>query len=172
MRQSSLPYLLLDVDGVVNRLVDEAPTNHLETSYGGWPVIVHPRTGHLVRRLLGCFEPVWATAWEDSAHRFWSPILGLPVEPWPHISFSGFPVSHGKSWKHDDIKAWVSSRGATGRGWVWMDDDIHAEDIAMARRHGGMALRTDPRVGISEEVVDRAIAFSWATQWTDVEEMG
>ncbi|MFE5488259.1 HAD domain-containing protein [Streptomyces sp. NPDC056527] len=117
------------------------------------------------RRLaaLPC-EVVWATTWMGDANECICPIIGLPqlaVVVWPEPSASDAQDERsGLHWKTRPLVRWAS-----GRPFVWVDDEITETDRAwVAAHHHGRALlhRVDPRRGLTDG--DYAILDSWLRQ--------
>jgi hypothetical protein len=78
-----------------------------------------------------------------------SPRLGLPVLPVVTWSEAADDRPYGLHWKTEDLVGWAS-----GRRFVWLDDEIRPTDPAwVAAHHPAPALlhRVDPRVGLADE---------------------
>ncbi|MGW1912880.1 HAD domain-containing protein [Streptomyces sp. NPDC002076] len=152
--------LFLDVDGP---LIPFGAADRAYPVYDGPRV---PADGHpLLARVdpalgprlvgLGC-ELVWATTWMDDANACLAPWLGLPPLPvvqWPDADGPTEPLH----WKTRPLVAWAS-----GRPFVWVDDEITEADRAWtAANHPGLALlhRVDHRHGLTES--DFGILEDW-----------
>lgn len=155
------PILFLDVDGPLLPFGDDA----LESE----PRVGGPDT-HLTRldptvgsRLtaLRC-ELVWATAWEDDANSEIAPRIGLPqllVVNWPPFSDEREREDEwfGLHWKTRHLVQWAS-----GRPFVWVDDEITEADQAwVSTNHTSPALlhRVESSRGLTDE--DFAVLDRW-----------
>ncbi|OON81641.1 HAD domain-containing protein [Streptomyces tsukubensis] len=165
-RSSSLPLLLLDVDGPLNpygarfirprgyvthRFRPSAWTARQDPgSYRfrrGLRVRLHP--GHGARLLALPYEPVWATTWMHEANELIGPAIGLTAEL-PVIEFTELfkKDQDGLYWKTRTVLEWTA-----GRPFAWVDDMITELDEAyVAEVHDTRALllRVDPRRGLRD----------------------
>ncbi|MEV1069836.1 HAD domain-containing protein [Streptomyces sp. NPDC050263] len=158
--------LFLDVDGTLIPFGGTAPY----PQYGRpSPPSPHPLLPRLDPALgprllaLGC-ESVWATTWLDDANTVLGPWLGLPALPvvrWPDetagAAAEGDPAAGGVHWKTRPLVEWAS-----GRPFVWLDDEITSADRSwVAAHHPGRALlhRVDQRRGLTDE--DFAVVADW-----------
>ena len=96
---------------------------------------------------LGC-QLVWATTWTTDANDLITPRLGLP-----QLSVVDFPDNdgpeHGLHWKTAHLARW-----ATGRRFVWLDDEITDADRRWIQtRYPAKALlhRVDPFAGLTDD---------------------
>ena len=81
---SSLPLLLLDVDGVLNPFAAPAcPPGYTEHEFfpGEDPVRLCTAHGPWLQELATRFQIVWATAWGADANRLLAPLLQIPDLP-------------------------------------------------------------------------------------------
>jgi Swiss Army Knife RNA repair-like protein len=160
----SRPLIFLDVDGPLIPFRARPAGHGLATSdalasaeVAGNPMVdrLDPADG---RRLLalGC-DLVWATTWMDDANEIVAPRLGLPLLP--VLDFpddEDIPVA-GLHWKTKFLTDWAS-----GRPFVWLDDEITEADRQwVSSHHHGIALlhRVDPFAGLTEA------DFSMIRQW-------
>jgi hypothetical protein len=77
------PVLLLDVDGVVNPYDGGCPPGYAEHDLfpGEEPVRINPDHGRWIIELLGHYDVVWATGWNDEANDRLAPLLGIAPLP-------------------------------------------------------------------------------------------
>jgi hypothetical protein len=105
---------------------------------------IRPTGGRLVA--LGC-ELVWATSWLADANEIISPRLALPELPvveWPDDDAD--PAA-GVHWKTAGLTRW-----ATGRVFIWLDDEITDRDrrwVAAHHPHPALLHRVDPDQGLT-----------------------
>jgi hypothetical protein len=177
------PYLLIDVDGVLNPFAAKATrrpegyiTQHVKSGPGGcrWAdkgirVWLNPAHGPMLLALTGLVDLVWATAWEHSANALIAPVIGLPELP--VIEFprrDSYPF--GQIFKRDDVEAYAGDRP-----FAWLDDDFEPGDLewAKARSESGMPtllIGINPRVGLVQEDVNWVA--DWAARVRDAEPTG
>jgi hypothetical protein len=150
------PLLLLDVDGVLNPYGADCPagfTEHVLFPDEIEPVRVCADHGGWIVELSGAYEVVWATAWGEQANRLLAPLLGiprLPVVPFGQVPFSA------------DLKVPAIDALAGDRPAAWIDDLLGpaAYDWAAHRSAPTLLLPADPAVGLTRELVDRALAWA------------
>lgn len=157
----SRPLLFLDVDGTLLPTAGAQRPSTLEEWNATWQNASNPHLATVVPehgpRLLALpCDLIWATAWMADANLVIGPILGLPqlpvadLGPLPGIDD---PVRQ----EHDGTASlsW-KTRGlvelATGRSFVWLDDELTDADRAwVAAHHPGESLlhRVDPGSGLT-----------------------
>ena len=159
------PYLLLDVDGVLNpdfRQTWDGPAGDTARA-DGWVMVVKPGGDpfifnerpvwlnvHHGRKLLALAEKagaelVWATRWHDLANQLLTVVIGLP--PMPVI------WCNPAAGKPDSVIPWTM-----GRPFTWLDD----EDGVVAACEavpGGSAVKVDPLAGLTDADLELAAAL-------------
>jgi hypothetical protein len=143
------PYLLLDVDGVLNPFAAEiCPEPYREYDFfpGEEAVRLAEVHGEWLRDLAETFELVWATGWGHQADQFIAPTLGLPRLP--VIAFPRVPFDPAE--KVPAIHAYVGERPL-----AWLDDIItlEAQVWAAERSAATFLVPVDPAIGLTAETV-------------------
>ena len=144
--------IFLDVDGPLLPFGMSDVGKQVETSPAqtdGHPLLARLNREHGRQLLALQCDLVWATTWMSDANEVIAPRLGLPQLPvvtWPdetedrHI--------RGLHWKTPTL---VSC--ASGRSFVWIDDEITDTDrlwVAMHHDRPALPLRVDARVGLTD----------------------
>jgi hypothetical protein len=149
------PLLLIDVDGVLS-LYGGAAGELVGTLVDGVPHLLSRDAAAALRGLVGRFECVWCTGWEERADEHLPALLGLPPG-WPHVPLgrSPEPAAH---WKLAGIDAYA----APDRPLAWIDDahDAACHAWADARPAPTLLVGTQPDVGLTE--THAAALRSWA----------
>lgn len=154
---SSLPLLLLDVDGVLNPFAAPAcPPGYTEHEFfpGEDPVRLCPAHRPWLQDLATRYQIVWATAWGADANRLLAPLLqlpGLPVIRFPPVPF------------HPRDKLPPIIRFAARRPLTWIDDAHPPEAHVWAanRRVPTLLIGIDPAEGLTRPVIEQSL------QWAD-----
>ena len=144
------PYLLLDVDGVLNPFAAEVcPESYREYDFfpGEEAVRLAEVHGEWLRDLADTFDLVWATGWGHQADRLIAPTLGLPRLP--VIVFPG--VRFVPAAKVPAIHSFVGDRPL-----AWLDDVItsEAQIWAAERSVPTLLVPVDPTIGLTERTVE------------------
>jgi hypothetical protein len=153
------PLVLLDVDGVLNlgKFMSSAQRGRLRRD-GGWysgragdrrdpyaeRIVLNRRWGPMLRSLEeDGAELAWATAWNEAANWWISPLLGL----------GQLPVAPAR----DGRKAFTVVPWTEGRPWAWLEDrDFELERAsALSRRRPHLPVLVDPQEGLGEDHVER-----------------
>ena len=159
---SSVPLLLLDVDGVLNplgrrtrgyrryevTLDDETYTVFLDRRHGAKLLALAEETGA---------ELVWATTWEHRANEWIAPRVGLPSLPVIELRDDS-PVTSGEMFKTPHVAGYVR-----GRPFVWFDDALWAGDQRYLEAHPDVGdfllVEVDQRAGLTDDHLDLARAW-------------
>lgn len=159
------PWLLIDVDGVLNPLRVQPGFDIHRLAPIGWTgrplhVQLTPRHGEMIMAMTDVFDLAWATTWEDSANALISPIVGLPADlPVVHFAWNAAAEVWGICLKTPDVAQWVGDQP-----FVWLDDGVGPEDVAwFARRPetGAFHLQhINPLVGLTQRDLDDARAWA------------
>lgn len=163
MSETTKPYMLLDVDGVLN--VWPYPLDregHVQIEVLGYPIWYQPAVIERINALADRVELRWLTTWRDRARDSLAPAVGL----------IDFPIvdhdihqrdRHPRPldwWKMDAAEDLLAD---TDRPVIWCDDDMdeHLQQ-EITRRYGADRLclvqpRTTP--GLTLEMLDVIEAF-------------
>ena len=150
-----LPYLFVDIDGVIS-LFGFDPASAPKGTYHVVDGIVHllsATAGQHLRRLSDRFELVWCSGWEEKANEHLPKMLG--IEPLPHVALDHAPGSG--HWKLAPIE-----RYAGDRPLAWIDDALDDRCLAWAdlRPAPTLLLECDPEVGITHDTVVALLAWA------------
>lgn len=133
------PYLLIDVDGVLNPITPPPDMGFERYRIRGMEVALSPLHGRWLRSLQPWFELAWCTTWEQHAARHFGPILGLV--DLPVIRFTS-------RWgKLPDVEEFVGDRPC-----AWIDDRLKQadHDWAASREVPTLLVQPDPAIGMTE----------------------
>lgn len=158
-------YLLLDVDGVLNKLSREPGAGFCAYEADGFTVNLCDWHAPALMKLAAEHdaEIVWATMWEQRANECISHLVGLPNDlrfiDMSCLSWLGF----GKSFKVPAINKWLVDNNVT-EPVVWFDDDVYEDafDWASERTERGMftyVSKCDHAFGLSNRALQRADRF-------------
>lgn len=124
-----LPYLLLDIDGVLipfpaaDGTTPPTHVHHTVLPTGRPPdkpvdVWLDPNHGDVLTALLasGLITPVWCTSWREDATTIIGALLGLPRFPHLDLPRARITTSHpdGYLWKRDYVDRWLGSAPQSG----------------------------------------------------------
>ena len=146
------PFLLLDVDGVLNPLSVAKPSGFTRYKLLGYEVWLSTQHGEWLRTLAQWFDLVWATTWEYQAPRLIAPRVGLPKMPVIEVDRGAVD----DTWKLRDVQRFVADRPL-----AWVDDDLWADAFAWAeaREQPTLLIRPSATLGLTKEHVWRLEAF-------------
>ena len=153
------PLLLVDVDGVISLFgfdPGRPPAGRFEM-VDGIAHFLSASAGEHLRALAEDFELVWCTGWEEKANEYLPRALGLPA-PLPHVIFDPCERPASAQWKVAGIDAYINGT----RPLAWIDDafDERCTAWAQARPAPTLLVQTDPRVGVSDEHVEKLRAWA------------
>jgi len=133
------PYLLIDVDGVLNPVNPSVDMGFETYRFRGYEVALTSVHGKWLRDLERWFDLVWCTTWELHAPRHIGPVLGL--FDLPVIRFAS---PYGKL---PEVIEFVGDRPC-----AWIDDSIKQDDRewAAGRDAPTLLVEPDPMIGMTE----------------------
>lgn len=158
------PWLLLDVDGVLNIFNGSQNqtlySRHAITLPNGIFKIKMRRDLKIwLLELTDHFVPVWCTMWNDEANTYLCDLLGMPELPVIPCSYDGTedPYCHAK------VRS-IREHVPADRALAWVDDEINQydEDWGIVRdiTTPTKLIWTDERQGLQRHHVDKLIAWS------------
>lgn len=167
------PYLLIDIDGVLNpfpgpggSLPPDYQPHRVDLNGTDVPVWLNPDHGSWITELhsTGLVRPIWATSWQSAAARTIGPRLGL--DAYPHIDLG--PTRqltrhpNGYLWKRDAVATWADQAPL-----VWIDDDFAHPDHEWARQRAlngvpTLLIQPDPYQGLRRAHIDAVRTWALA----------
>ncbi len=158
--ETNKPILFVDVDGVISLFGFAPGTGQLPGPLHWVDGVAHcipEDVGQRLVTLAESFELVWATGWEERANEHLPHLLKLPFRELPSLTFDGRAVFGSAHWKVDAVDEYAGDRPA-----AWIDDSIDeaCEDWARRRSAPTLLVKTESHVGITEEHVERLIAWA------------
>jgi hypothetical protein len=160
------PFLLIDVDGVLNPLAvrpeGDVPSGFVAYDLDGFRVFLAREHGSWLTGLSVDFDLVWATSWEHDADRLIAERVGLP-RGLPVITFESSQTGWMK--KLPDVIRFVGDRPV-----AWIDDDLGPDeyDWASSRAVSTLLIQPDHRVGLTPAHIDRLRSFALGLRGPDV----
>jgi hypothetical protein len=150
----------VDVDGVISVFGFSPSLDRLPGPLHWIDGVQHcipPAVGGRLARLAERYELVWATGWEEKANEYLPHLLGLPVRDLPCLSFEGHAVFGTAHWKLEAIEGYAGDRPA-----AWIDDSLDeaCREWARARRAPTLLVETESAVGITDDQVERLLAWA------------
>lgn len=170
-RKPSKSLLLVDIDGVLSLFgfaLDAIPAGHWEL-VDGHQHLFGASGGDRLLALVGHYDLIWCSGWEERANDYLPRALGLPG-PLPFLTFDRNPGRGHGHWKLDAINAHA---GPT-RPLAWIDDshDQECEAWARARAQAGgptLLVTTDPATGLTDAHVAELISWEQARSGSDAD---
>lgn len=166
------PYLLLDVDGVINAWpTPPAVEGHLHIEVDGWPIWYNTAIIQRLNDLADRVEMRWLTTWREKAREHLAPAVGLPdFDVVPHdIKTPDRQRGLATWWKHDALDDLLTGND---RRAIWCDDDLDKYIRKCARSHydRDRLLMITPHTtpGLTHEHLDRIEAFIDTTETTEL----
>jgi hypothetical protein len=161
------PAVLVDVDGVLNAFFGCNKPRETCPCHPGWTrlwarsstgrfrLTLNPAHGGMLRDLAhgAGADLVWATYWGEEANTWVSPTVGLPTDL-PHVPI---PECDDEStvgeWKALHVARW-----ATGRPFVWFEDelDVPAALAGIGLPSPHLVVTVDAGAGLSPDDIERA----------------
>ncbi|HEY8638289.1 MAG TPA: hypothetical protein VIL64_03545 [Solirubrobacteraceae bacterium] len=146
------PILFVDIDGVLSLFgfaPGPVPPDARFVQVDGMPHFLSQRAADNLLSVLGDFEPVWCTGWEDRANDHLPHVLGLG--PWPYLQF-GESAAGAPHWKLPAVEAFAGARAC-----AWIDDGLDGVVRSWAARRLAptLLIETDPPVGLTAADAER-----------------
>lgn len=143
--------LFLDVDGVINA----------QMPYGWGKLSSGNRQGYRISWAPGMVDALaslpldltWCTTWTDKAASDIGGLIGWGTEA-GYIP-SADEWSYSIDWKFPAVMA----EHVEGQKFVWIDDELEPNMIAWAESVGGLAIKTNPLVGITPQQIERIVGY-------------
>lgn len=147
--------LLMDVDGVLALLGPGTHEPCFEAVAGEFPVSIAEATPGRVLRIAKVFQLVWATSWQRQASEDFGPLLGLS-DDLPFLRFDRSLDHPGSSYKLPAIQRFVRDRPT-----AFVDDELGHDVLTWAeeRAQPTLLIQPDPRLGLTDDHVDKLLAF-------------
>ena len=167
------PTLLLDIDGVLNAIPEYVgPPGYAVYMMGGYVIHLNEEIASMVAELRRHYGVCWFTLWNDRAATLMGPHVGLESVPFIRTSWlGGRQVMREQGYPDSAIELVLYAKTPMLPGhlgpddhWVWIDDAHGRRDQDYLKRQGFdpanfRLLRTDPRVGLTWDDVQRAVSF-------------
>jgi len=153
------PLLFVDVDGVISLFGfprQTAPPGRFHF-VDGISHCIGSDSGRRLKALHDRFEMIWATGWEEKANEYLPHLLELPDLDLPVLTFDGRATFGSAHWKIDAIDEYAGDRPA-----AWIDDNLdeRCERWARERAAPTLLIQTEAATGISDEHVERLLAWA------------
>lgn len=165
--------IYLDVDGVLNAVSKRTPSLKITgwddwtiKRVGRWPIHHSPAMIAELNALAARDDVTfkWLTTWEDDAAKVLSPAIGLNGQDWEVLHGDQHAWRGANWWKLQAIRADVE---AGAGNFIWIDDDISAEDHAIdwaLSRDDVLTLSPSSTQALTLEDLNFAKSFIAATQ--------
>lgn len=161
------PWLLLDVDGVLNVFngsQNQRLYEHHGIEVGGvrYKVKMRRDLKDWIFELTEFFVPVWCTMWNEDANTFLAPLLEIPDLPVVPCSYNYFMEDVGPD-VHPKVCS-IMAHVPDDRALAWVDDEITRHDEAWGflrdLKTPTRLLKTDERQGLRRDQMDKLIAWA------------
>jgi hypothetical protein len=169
-RDSDVPILLLDVDGVLNAALLDLPVGWRRGTFNGFLLSWDPTVTDRLRGLheAGRVEIQWLTTWAEKADELLAEPMGLPrglrVHAREGVASTGFTGQlRGASGWWKLAAAREVALAEPGRRIVWIDDDlaVQAGDVTewLGANPHVLVVAPDLFIGLTHEQLDEIEAW-------------
>lgn len=159
------PFLLLDVDGVINTInASQNAKTYKIFKVGPFTIRIRHEMKGWLARLGEHYQLVWATMWDDAANDDLAPVLGLPDLPYIPCHHTAYD---DPEWRGQRIhpKIPVVEYAMKDHPFAFVDDGFGKGDMAWAKERDDEIAPTkflyiDPRMGLLKHHIDKLIAWA------------
>lgn len=155
----TLPWLLIDIDGVLNPFWSNSETKqrgvrvwHAESGGHRYRMLLQPEHGEWLLGMRDAFRLAWCTTWQHDANGPISDRLGLP-----HLPVVEFDFTESEGSKVPGIE-----RFTNGDPFCWIDDDVWGKDrrllAGLTQPH--RVVQVKPYVGLEQSHLKEARAWA------------
>lgn len=159
------PFLLIDVDGVLNAF-NRNQSDRVYDIFKVGPFTVRFRHELLdwLIRLDQHYHLVWCTMWDERANSDLAPRLGIAELPYIPCWDNS---DQRMEWKGRRLYSKVACIEAhlKDRAFAWIDDEIYSGELAWAEHRDNeiaptLLLKIDPRMGLLEHHVNKLVGWA------------